>query len=175
MDCQDTGAVRALIRLLAGVGDFARYNKHFPRQKQLKLFALSPFRCLCLACFMNGGKRVLDSEWHAFLDCPLHNTARGRFVEASGCCIPATLPSTPDDFAVLFTSVRKDARLVGSLAHFAHNIQTTRRHNFRHLSSDGPHGRRKVVQRVIWERWRAGMRNPARYVSVSFLGRDSSP
>ena len=150
----------------------ARTNSYFLRRKQLNILVQSPYRRLCLACLMNGGRRVLDSEWHAFLDCPLHNAARGRFAEASGYCIPATLPSTPEDFAVLFTSVHTNARSVGSLAHFAHNIQTTRRHNFRHLSSDGPHGRRKVTFRVVWERWRAGMRNSAQHISVSFYGSD---
>ena len=145
----DSGAVRALISTLAGMEDFARWNAHFPRRRTLSSFVNSPFRRLCLSSFVNSGRRVIDTEWHAFCDCPLHSASRGRFVMASGLELSSSLPSTVHDLLPLITSVRTDARKAGLLAKFAPEIRSTRRHLFRQLSSDGPAGRRKVTARVL--------------------------
>ena len=170
----EAGAVRALVSTFAGMEDFARWNAHFPRRKSMSSFALSPFRRLCLSCFMRSGRRVIDSEWHAFCDCPLHSASRGRFVLASDVEFSSSLPSTVSDLVPLITSVRTNARKAGLLAKFALDIHSTRRHLFRQLSSEGPSGRRKVAVRVAWERWRAGMRltQPGRHVSLGFVGAD---
>ena len=114
----------------------------------------------------------MDIEWHALCDCPLNSSSRGWFVMASEVELSSSLPSTVQDLVPLITSVRSNARTVGLLAKFALDIRSTRRHLFRQLSSDGPAGRSKVAARVAWERWRAGMRQPARYVSLSFVGAD---
>ena len=163
----DAGAVRALVSTFAGMEDFARWNAHFPRRNSMSSFTYSPFRRLCLSCFMSSGRKVLDTEWHALCDCPLHSASRGRFVMASNVEISSSLPSTVGDLVSLITSVRTDVRKAGLLAKFTLDIRSTRRHLFRQLSSDGPSGRRKVAARVAWELWRAGMR-----VSLSFVGAD---
>ena len=168
----DSGAVRALISTLAGMENFARWNAHFPRRRTLSSFVNSTFRRLCLFCFVNSGRRVIDTEWHAFCDCPLHSASRGRFVMASGLELSSSLPSTVQDLVPLITCVRSNACKAGLLAKFALDIRSTRRHLFRQLSSDGPSGRRKVAARVLWERWRARMHQPEQYVSLSFVGAD---
>ena len=114
----------------------------------------------------------MDTEWHAFCDCPLHSASRGRFEMASNVEFTSSLPSTVDDLVPLITSVRTNARNAGLFAKFALGIRSTRRHLFRQLSSDGPSGRRKVAARVLWERWRARMHQPGQYVSLSFVGAD---
>ena len=99
----------------------------------------------------------MDTEWHAFCDCPLHSASRSRFVMASNFEFSTSLPSTVGDLVPLITSVRTNARNAGLFAKFALDIRSTRRHLFRQLSSDGPSGRSKVAARVAWERWRAGV------------------
>ena len=85
---------------------------------------------------------------------------------------PTSLPSTVEDLVPLVTFVRSNARKAGLLAKFALDIRSTRRHLFRQLNSSGLAGRSKVDARVAWERWRAGMRQPARRVSLCFVGSD---
>ena len=85
---------------------------------------------------------------------------------------PSSLPSTLEDLVPLVTFVRSNARKAGLLAKFALDIRSTRRHLFRQLNSGGHAGRSKVATRVVWERWRAGMRQPARRVSLDFVGTD---
>ena len=151
----DTGAVRVLVRTLAGMEDFARVNASFPRRNSpLRCFAFSMFRRRCLECFVHGHQCTCDSEWHAFLECPLHNAARGRFSLATGYIFPTSLtPCTAVDLASLVSFVRQNAHMVGHLATFALNIRSTRRHLFRRLGTDGPSGRHRVLMRVVWERW----------------------
>ena len=91
---------------------------------------------------------------------------------ASEVELSSSLPSTVQDLVPLITCVRSNARKAGLLAKFALDIRSTRRHLFRQLSSDGPSGRRKVAARVLWERWRARMRQPEQHVSLSFVGAD---
>ena len=88
---------------------------------------------------------------------------------------PTSLPSTVEDLVPLVTFVRSNARKAGLLAKFALDIRSTRRHLFRQLSSDGPSGRSKVAARVAWERWRAGLHQSARRVSLNFVGADLRP
>ena len=108
----------------------------------------------------------------AVLECPLHSASRGRFAMACEVEFPTSLPSTVEDLVPLVTFVRSNARKAGLLAKFTLDIRSTRRHLFRQLNSSGLAGRSKVVARVAWERWRAGMRQPARRVSLSFVGTD---
>ena len=121
---------------------------------------------------MSSGRRVMDIDWHAFCDCPLHSASRSRFVMASNFEFSTSLPSTVGDLVLLITSVRTNARNAGLFAKFALDIRSTRRHLFRQLSSSGRTGPNMVDTRVAWERWRAGMRQPARRVSLSFVGTD---
>ena len=67
----------------------------------------------------------------------------------------------------------EDIQFVGQLAKFSLNIRSTRRHNFRRLSSGGQFGRNKVIMRVAWERWKAGVFHMGRHVDLCFLGRNS--
>ena len=94
---------------------------------------------------------------------------------ASNFEFSTSLPSTVGDLVPLITSVRTNARNAGLFAKFALDIRSTRRHLFRQLSSDGPSGRGKVAQRVAWERWRAGLHQSARRVSLNFVGADLRP
>ena len=94
---------------------------------------------------------------------------------ASGLELSSSLPSTVQDLVPLITCVRSNACKAGLLAKFALDIRSTRRHLFRQLSSDGPSGRSKVAARVAWERWRAGLHQSARRVSLNFVGADLRP
>ena len=168
----DTEAVRVLLRTFGGLEDFARCNAHFPRRSNLSFISFGPYKRMCLACLMQG-RHVLDSEWHAFLDCPTHESARRSFAIETGIEFSCSTPSLAEDLTPLFIVVRKDIRHINQLAKFSFNIRSTRRHNFRHLSSNGlkgPYGRDKLHKRVVWERWRAGMSNPAKFVDLQFLG-----
>ena len=169
----DTEAVCVLVRTLAGLEDFARCNAHFPRRSILSVVAYGPYRRFCLTCLINYGRHVLDSEWHAFLDCPEHESARGRFSLKTDYVFSHSLPSLAEDLTPLFTFVRNDIHFVGQLAKFSLNIRSTRRHNFRRLSSGGQLGRNKVIMRVAWERWKAGVFHMIRHVDLCFLGRNS--
>ena len=88
---------------------------------------------------------------------------------------PTSPPSTAEDLVPLVTFVRSNARKAGLLAKFTLDIRSTRRHLFRQLSSSGRTGRSKVDARVAWERWRAGLHQSARRVSLNFVGADLRP
>ena len=80
----DVGAVRAMVRMIAGVEDYARINAHYSRRHYFPSLDGAHAKRCCLHCFCNRGVRMLDSEWHAVFDCPLHVAARSRFRLASG-------------------------------------------------------------------------------------------
>ena len=54
-------------------------------------------------------------------------------------------------------SCRYSASRLGELAKFLLDIRTTRRRNHRHLKSDGPNGRIRVMLRLVWECWREAL------------------
>ena len=101
----DTGAVRALVCTLAGVDDFARVNAHYLRRKDHPTIAQDAFKRCCLACLTHRGTRVLDSEWHAFFECPFTSGARQRFAFSTGVTLLSSEPSQPVDFVPLVSAV----------------------------------------------------------------------
>ena len=110
-------------------------------------------RC-CLTCFAQNGKRVLDSEWHAIFDCPSHAAARGRFTLATKFLRESDSESTVTDLCHIVTYTRSCASRLGELAKFLLNIRLTRRRNHRHLTSNGPNGRVRLLRRLVWDSWR---------------------
>ena len=108
----------------------------------------------CLACYVLHGEVHLDSEWHAFCDCPCLASARRRFEVSSGISVVSSVPSTPDDFVNLFKTVRSNMHLSNRFSFFALDVRSTRRHLFRRLTSDGLSGRVKVTLRLTFQRWR---------------------
>ena len=149
----DTGAVQTLIRMLAGLEDFARTNAHFTRRKYFPGLSESSYERCCLHCFLSG-IRVIDSEWHALFDCPLVTSARGRFTLCTEFEFAHSKPSNPEDLVSLLSFVRNSPRSLGHLATFAYDIRATRHHNFRRLCSNGRLGRGRVLMRLVWERWK---------------------
>ena len=119
------------------------------------------------------GRRLRVARTFRLLDCPMHNAARSRFSLTSGFEFSPSLPSVVEDLAPILIFVRNDSQLAGQLAKFTLNIRSTRRHHFRHLGTDGQSGRRTVALRVVFERWRDGMSQPAKYVAFSFYGTHS--
>ena len=150
-------AVHALVRTFAGVEDFARVNAHHFRRMHIVGLANERFSRCCLTCLTHTGKRVLDSEWHALFDCPSHEAARGRFVLATKFSFDNETESTAKDLSRIVTYTRNSASWMGELAKFLLNIRPTRRHNHRHLTSNGPNGRSRVIRRLVWDCWRAAL------------------
>ena len=144
----DTGAVRVPLRTLAGLEDFARVGAHYTRRDVHPQLAADEFKHCCLSCLVSRGVKVLDSEWHSFLECPLIAPARSRFSEASTINITVTEPCTVLDLCNIVTTVSADPRKAGALAHFALDIRSSRRHLFRTLSSNGPKSRMLVATRL---------------------------
>ena len=133
------------------------YNSHYMRRKHVLGLANDRFNRCCLACLTNIGKRVLDSEWHAVFDCPSHAAARGRFALATSFSLNIEIESTAQDLRHIVTYTRQNASRLGELAKFLLNIRTTRHREHRHLTSNGPNGRRRVERRLVWECWRAAL------------------
>ena len=104
--------------------------------------------------FAQNGKRVLDSEWHAIFDCPSHAAARGRFILATKFSRENDAESTVTDLSHIVTYTRSCASRLGELAKFLLNIRLTRRRNHRHLTSNGPNGRVRLLRRLVWDCWR---------------------
>ena len=139
--------MRVLIRTLAGMEDFARVNAHYERRRRHPGLADARFHRSCLSCLVSKGNIVLDSEWHAFLECPLTRPARSRFELATGFDASTLSEAcTVDSLVPLVTFTCADARRAGEFARLALDIRACRRHLFRRLSSDGQVGR--VVARL---------------------------
>ena len=143
----DTGAVQALLRTLTGLEDFARTNAHHPRRKIHPNLSNDRLKKCCLYCMTKFERICIDSEWHAFCECPGFASARSRFCFNTALQINCSNPCTIDDLCSLVGSVCGRASFSGELARFALNVRSSRRHLFRQLSSDGPSGRALVAAR----------------------------
>ena len=62
--------------------------------------------------------------------------------------------STVTDLCHIVTYTRSCASRLGELAKFLLNIRLTRRRNHRHLTSNGPNGRVRLLRRLVWDSWR---------------------
>jgi len=89
-------AFQSLLRLLSGMGDFARVHSHMPRWEKFPFLRESTQgRRFCLYCLIHARSPVaralssLDSERHAVLACPLGARAHRRFglARSSNCGI----------------------------------------------------------------------------------------
>ena len=147
-------AVRALVRTFAEVEDFARHNAHHRRRRYVPLLANERFSRCCLACLTRNGNRILDSEWHARVDCPSHAAARGRFILATKYSRDDDTESIASELSHIVTYTRNNASWSGELAKFLSNIRTTRRRDHRHLTSNGPNGQVRLLRRLVWDSWR---------------------
>ena len=127
------------------------------RRRLIPGLANERFSRCCLACFTTSGKRILDSEWHALFECPSHNAARARFALATKFAKDNDSESTASDLSLIVTYTRNSASWSGELAKFSLNIRMTRRREHRHLTSNGPNGRIRVLRRLVWDCWRAAL------------------
>ena len=78
----DTGAVRILLRMLAGMKDFKRVNAHYPRRTVHPELLNDRLKHGCLYCLTTYAEIIDYSEWHAFCECPVFSAARERFTQA---------------------------------------------------------------------------------------------
>ena len=78
----------------------------------------------------------MDSEWHAYLDCPLTENARREFVLLTKLetCFHGT--SSVEKLALLVARIRDDSRLIDAFARFSLQVQCIRKVSFRRLSSE---------------------------------------
>ena len=76
----DTGAVRSLLRMLAGMEDFARVNAHHPRRRIHPILSNDRLKHSCFFCLINSAEIKVDLEWHAFCECPGAAAAREPFL-----------------------------------------------------------------------------------------------
>ena len=137
----------ASLKNLTGLEDFARTNAHHPRRTIPPDLSNDRLKKCCLYCLTNSAKIILDSEWHAFCECPGFAAARSRFCCSTALQINCSNPCAVDDLCSLVAAAVGGASLSGELARFALNIRSSRRHLFRQLSSDGPSGRALVAAR----------------------------
>ena len=144
----DTGAVRVLLRTLAGMEDFARVTAHWTRRPTHPSLTNDIVKHCCLHCLTDTSTVVMDSEWHAFCECPGTASARNIFCSNTNLEISCSSPCSIQDLCNLVKKVAGDPRLSGKLARFAYDIRSIRRHLFRRLSTDGPAGRTLVAARV---------------------------
>ena len=134
--------------MLAGMEDFARVNAHHPRRRIHPILSNDRLKHSCLFCLINSAEIKVDSEWHAFCECPGAAAARERFCYTTRLEIKCSSPCKVDDLCALLAAVAGSPRLSGELARFALNIRSSRRHLFRQLSSDGQTGRALVAARL---------------------------
>ena len=144
----DTGAVRVLLRTLAGMEDFARVTAHWTRRPTHPSLTNDIVKHCCLHCLTDTSTVVMDSEWHAFCECPGTASARNIFCSNTNLEISCSSPCSIQDLCNLVKKVAGDPRLSGKLARFAYDIRSIRHHLFRRLSTDGPAGRALVAARV---------------------------
>ena len=125
-------ASRALLRLLAGLEDFARWNAHHPRRKSAPDLAEDTKRRCCLSCLRRRDVRVLDSEWHAMLACPLTRAARARFQMH---CRVDPVHGDPDVFSLakLVLRARTCSSLRDGLSRLSVEVVAARQREFRAL------------------------------------------
>ena len=68
---------------------------------------------------------VLDSEWHAFCECPGFAAARSRSCFSTALQINCSNPCTVGDLCSFVAAVVDGASLSGELARFALNIRSS--------------------------------------------------
>ena len=111
----DAKAVRALIRLCAGMGHFARVHSHYARRKLQPFLTNDSYKRSCLYCLLTSREVALDSEWHALLACPLSSSARARFfLQTELRPVPAV--ATLDSLVEIILKARGDLRILDALA-----------------------------------------------------------
>ena len=78
----------------------------------------------------------MDSEWHAYLDCPLTEKARREFLLLTKLetCFRGT--SSVEKLALLIARIRDDSRLIDAFARFSLQVQCIRKVSIRRLSSE---------------------------------------
>ena len=84
----------------------------------------------------------------------LFAAARGRFTLATKFSRDSDAESTVTDICHIVTYTRHCTNRLGELAKFLLNIRMTRRRDHRHLTSNGPNGRVKLLRRLFWDSWR---------------------
>ena len=78
----------------------------------------------------------LDSEWHAYFECPLLHSPRRAFLLLTRLESLFDNGSSVENLALLVARVREDRKLVNALARFALQVQECRQDWFRQLSSE---------------------------------------
>ena len=117
-------------------------NPTAPRGDQISAIGASILRhseCerRCLYCLMhNSLDRRLDSEWHAYMDCPLNESARREFVLLTKLETFFEGTSSVEKLALLVARIRDDSSLVNAFARFSLQVQCSRKVWFRRLSSE---------------------------------------
>ena len=114
--------VQSLIQFYAGQGDFARVHAHYGRRRLCPSLAQSEFRRACLLCLNADGDVVLDSEWHALLQCP--HVSAGRSTFAFACfgqvCLTLDTSASPETLAGLLGQANASPRSLADLAEFVY-------------------------------------------------------
>ena len=118
-----TDACRVMLRTLAGMEDFARANGHYRRWGAHPTLRHSACERLCLHCVLNSPEHRLDSEWHAYMDCPLTEKARREFVLTTKLETFFQGTSSIESFALLIARIRDDTRLINAFARFSLQVR----------------------------------------------------
>ena len=103
--------MRALLRFLVGMEDFARVNGHYKRRATHRsLLAEDAYKRLCLSCLVRRRCYCLDSEWHALFECPLNAAPRALFTHV----FPLSLFGYTDESSTSFLALLKLTMLAHS-------------------------------------------------------------
>lgn len=137
----DAGRFRTLLRVLAGLEDYARVNGHYARRARDPALATPELKRACVSCWMREQRIVLDSEWHGLLECKVGAQARRRFKMESGISaqvrhhIFKEHRSNVRGLVRLVALARADVTVLDALARLAAAVQGVRAGVFRSLAS----------------------------------------
>ena len=126
---------QCLLRLLAGMEDFARTNAHYARRSQYPGLEASHLKRACLSCLIRRRIVVLDSEWHAMCACPVSTAARRRYLTHCNIVYTQRDDCSVDDLASWVLRARGDVRLLDGLGRLAADVVRARRREFSSLAS----------------------------------------
>jgi hypothetical protein len=131
-----TGSFRNFLRFVCGVEDFARVNAHYKRREIHPILDREDCKRACLSCLVRRNSIVLDSEWHALLECPLTKAPRTLFSHA----FPMFLAQHDHNdslstFVALIILAADNSKLVDEFVRWVGGIRMCRRREFRALST----------------------------------------
>ena len=138
----DAFYVPELIRLLAGVEDFACRSAHFQLRAKFPSVVHSNAKRSCLICLCDRKISVADTEWHLLFGCHVNVEFRSKYFASLLKAPPpaANLPSSPSISSLVshFLFARESSENLHSFAQFVSNSLRARQRRLRRLQAQSP-------------------------------------